>query len=128
MREPTELARAERLLAIDLQQLREPQDSVERCAQLVAHRRQELALGRARRLGLQPRRPQLVLADGFGRDVHVERDRAALGGAVLVQPEDLARRGAYLDRSRWRLVILRQLRAQPLDRVTGEHAGADARI
>ena len=56
------MALGQRLLLVALQQLREAEDRVERRAQLVAHRGQELALGGVRGLGQRARLAQLVLA------------------------------------------------------------------
>jgi hypothetical protein len=60
--DPLELAVAERLLLVALQELREAEDRVERRAELVTHRGQELALRGARRFCGRTCSAQLVHA------------------------------------------------------------------
>src|SRR5512135_2111176 len=77
------MARRKRLLLVALEELREPQDGIERRAELVAHRGQKFALRGASRLGGALRFAELA------RDPHVvgqipdRLDDAAFSGAVI---------------------------------------------
>ncbi len=62
-----QLALGERRLLVALQELREAEDRVERGPELVAHRGQELALGRARRFGESAGRGELAARVGHSR-------------------------------------------------------------
>jgi hypothetical protein len=73
----------------------------------VAHRRQELALGRARGLGLLAGLAELLGAVHVVGDVGDRRDRALIGGPALGDPDRAARAGAELERA-GRLAVVRQ--------------------
>ena len=88
------LALGERRLLVALQQLREAEDGVERRAQLVAHRGQELALGRARGLGEGARGASSSSCCTSSVTSQIVVDRAALGGPALDRAAGCDRRGA----------------------------------
>ena len=84
------VALGERLLLVALEQLREPQDGVERRAELVAHRRQELALGGARRFRRGARLAQLLGVPLVVRQIPDGLDDPALGGLPVHDAEGAA--------------------------------------
>ena len=91
----------ERLLLVALEELREAEDRVERRPELVAHRREELALGGARRLGGRARVAQLLGAVHVVGQVPDRLDDAPFGRPPVddAQAPPVAR--ADVERRRW---------------------------
>src|SRR5205085_5290577 len=77
-----------RVQRIHLQQLREAEDRVQRCPQLVAHPREELVLRAARAFRLLLRAPEVLLRPPALGDVLGDAEQV-LGLSVLVQDRDL---------------------------------------
>jgi hypothetical protein len=103
--EPVLLAIGQRRFLVALEQLRKPQDCVQRRSQFVTHRRQELVLRRVGLLCRSPRALQLALALDLVGDVGEQRNPAALGRASLDQADVATAAGPQVQRPD-RLVVI----------------------
>src|SRR6185295_10095581 len=93
------LCRVQRRLAVDLQELGEAENRIEGRPELVAHRREELALRGARRFGQLLRLRELGFVLRVVGDVPDRGDGAALERATVGRPQRSAVARAGLERT-----------------------------
>ena len=87
------------LFLVALEELRETEDGIERSAKLMAHQREEIALGAAPRLGRQPRLAQLFRGADVGGQIPDGLDDTAVDRPPIVDAQGSPVARTYFDGS-----------------------------